>query len=125
MISLLYQIPEERIPWEPEKLPVSKKIRSQSVPFIKKSIDNEWDRFITQERTKSCKARIENTNKQEKRLSLQVCSSPTMVTFQRGSLKLAVNIPTDTTIKLHEKNTCKVLYGRDCFCRNVTKTRTG
>lgn len=80
------------------------------------------------ERTKSCKPRLQTTaiekfdkNNAKIKFSLPDSLSPTSVVFQRGSLKLAVNFPTDTTVKLKEKNTGKILLGRECFCRNVTK----
>lgn len=79
-----------------------------------------------QERSKSCKSRIQtqqNKTEQTKgkiNLTLPQCLSPNSVIFKRGCLKLAVNFPTDTLVKLQEKNTHKILFGEDnCFCRNV------
>lgn len=81
------------------------------------------------ERSKSCKSRlssiqsgIEKVSKNKaQRFDKAEIQSPQSITLSRGCLKLAVNFPSDTMVKLQDGNNEKLLLGGDCFCRTMSK----
>lgn len=128
------QIPEERVPWEPEKLPVGR-VRSKSVPAIStqkvmlpsvKEVsisspttpDEVKQRKPSVERGRSGKTLRKKVNVEKADKDIK---SPQSIILSRGSLVLAVNFPSDTYVKFQEGSSEKLLMRGLCQCKNITK----
>lgn len=99
------------MPWEPEKRPVSRG-RSKSVP-AKKAEVQEIPRV-----SKSAKVAPKSAKVAPK--STLSAKEPQSIILSRGCLKLSVNFPSDTFVKLQDGTQEKVLAHGVCNCRNVT-----
>ncbi|KAF2881357.1 hypothetical protein ILUMI_24800 [Ignelater luminosus] len=128
-------IPEERVPWEPEKQPVGR-VRSKSVPAISvqkitlptvKEVSNsspttpdevKYYRKPSVERGRSGKTLHKKVNLEKAAKDIK---SPQSIILSRGSLVLAVNFPSDTYVKFQEGSSEKLLMRGLCQCKNITK----
>lgn len=119
------KIPEERVPWEPVKLPLSKG-RSKSVPVQKtplSAIEEKADAIPQKPRSLKSSASSVRVDKRieykPKKVNLFLKNSvkpAQSVTVSRGSLKLAVNIPADAFVKFQCGGKEKALMGL-CHCK--------
>ncbi|KAK4880319.1 hypothetical protein RN001_008465 [Aquatica leii] len=110
-------IPEERVPWEPEKPPVGR-TRSQSVPIQKLPVIQE----VTESSTSSEKVvrKRSKTARPRTQKDLTV-KSPQSITLSRGSLVLEVNFPSDSFVKFQDGKNNKLITRGLCQCKNVAK----
>ncbi|KAG5889806.1 hypothetical protein JTB14_031354 [Gonioctena quinquepunctata] len=114
------KIPEERIPWEPERITV-KKGRSKSVPVRKPQ--PLLSTLPSNRKPSSCKV----SDKEERRTTQEVklkaigkqfsVKEPQSIVLSRGCLKLSVNFPSDTVVKFQEGNVEKFLMKGICNCK--------
>ncbi|EFA03364.1 hypothetical protein TcasGA2_TC013349 [Tribolium castaneum] len=102
------KIPEERVPWEPQKGPVGR-TRSKSVPPRRTEFVREVPR-VSKSAPKPGKVAPMKFSAKE----------PQSIILRRGCLKLSVNFPSDTLVKLQKGTQEKVLVHGACNCRNVT-----
>ncbi|XP_044266112.1 uncharacterized protein LOC123012333 isoform X2 [Tribolium madens] len=105
----LPNIPEERVPWEPQKGSVGR-TRSKSVP-------PRQTEFVPGVPRVSKSAPKPGKVAPKMKFSAK---EPQCIILSRGCLKLSVNFPSDTLVKLQEGTQEKVLVHGACNCRNVT-----
>lgn len=126
--SIYFQIPEERIPWEPVKLPASKE-RSKSVPVRKphplpriqeKSIPVETPtkRPVAKDKKSEMKKTVYTPKKID--LNFRNVKSPHNITIKRGALRLAINFPSDAFVRLQSGPKEKRIMGDLCYCKRFT-----
>ncbi|XP_076267424.1 uncharacterized protein LOC143200705 [Rhynchophorus ferrugineus] len=110
---------EERMPWEPIKKPM---YRSRSVPprFSRsqmptklKSAPARADPVINKSKTEQNVKKIVQIKKEASSKSFQ---NPHRISLSRGSLKLSLNFPIDTLVKLNEK----LILNNVCHCCSRT-----
>ncbi|XP_057660372.1 uncharacterized protein LOC130896363 [Diorhabda carinulata] len=123
------KIPEERVPWEPDKKPVDK-IRSKSVPLRKSqsllpSIKEQISASKPSSSTSSTRIKLDKSTKGTKRSSEKIfgAQAPNNIIFSRGCLELSVNFPSDTTVKFQAGNIEKFLIRGVCHCKNSPSAR--
>ncbi|XP_063932071.1 uncharacterized protein LOC135144056 [Zophobas morio] len=106
------KIPEERIPWEPEK-PTISRFRSKSVPPPKPVV-------VAERKVPRSALAIAEPPKKKKVEPKFSAKEPQSIILSRGCLKLSVNFPSDTLVKLNEGHQEKVLIDNVCHCKSVT-----
>lgn len=124
------QIPEERIPWEPPKMFQSRRSRSVPPQPKPKTIESETETQVQHDkkidtkpekiksapqRAKSCKPKVKRPK------SKKLISEPTTqsIILSRGDLRLAVNFPVDTLVKLKDGPAEKFILRSDCQCKAI------
>ncbi|RZB40077.1 uncharacterized protein BDFB_008224, partial [Asbolus verrucosus] len=117
------KIPEERVPWEPEKPSVSR-VRSKSVPARKPEMVTEK---IKAPKSAVCRpvksaAKVKNAERADvtNKMKNIYRKEPQSIVLSRGCLKLSVNFPSDTLVKLQEGSQEKTLVQGACNCKNPT-----
>ncbi|XP_074029875.1 LOW QUALITY PROTEIN: uncharacterized protein [Leptinotarsa decemlineata] len=115
------KIPEERIPWEPEKIPVNR-FRSKSVPVRKPQ-----PLPIIKEKSESKPSSSKERNRERKEKAPKLknedafdqfrIKEPQRIVLSRGCLKLSVNFPSDTIVTFQEGNVEKFLMRGVCHCK--------
>lgn len=105
-----FEIPEERVPWDPPKL-YPNRLRSKSLP-PKKPDESSNIRLI-----KSSQGKIEL----EKKLTenKKHLNSNKKIELRRGAFRLDVNFPQDTTVCFQNGKTKKVVSGGSCSCKAI------
>ncbi|KAF5277735.1 hypothetical protein FQR65_LT03715 [Abscondita terminalis] len=111
------KIPEERIPWEPEKPPAGR-VRSHSVPTQKLPVIQEGSES-SGSTGKTMKKRSQ-TSRPHTRKDLMI-QSPQSITLSRGSLVLEVNFPSDSFVQYKNGSNDKLIARGLCQCKNVAK----
>lgn len=103
------QVPQERVPWEPDKTVIARG-RSRSVPVRKLE--------ATHEKTKTPKSAPKKID--YRTVNRSVLGRATQsITLSRGCLKLSVNFPSDTFVKMQEGLHEKTLLQNVCNCKNL------
>lgn len=124
------QIPEDRVPWEPQKQSAFRK-RSKSLPVYKSQATilptieekTEKSNSAKNERVKGDPSvQSENRQKQKnvhinKELAFK---TPQSITISRGSLRLAVNFPSDATVKVKTGRIEKQITQGLCNCKSLS-----
>ncbi|CAG9862710.1 unnamed protein product [Phyllotreta striolata] len=123
------KIPEERIPWEPERKPVHKP-RSKSVPSRKPEPLPAIQEQVVTTISKPSSSKTLNRPKMVEPSKGMIhvkpdfsANEPQSIVFNRGCLELSVNFPSDTTVKFKEGKIQKFLLRGLCHCRNSPSAR--
>jgi 3-mercaptopyruvate sulfurtransferase SseA len=107
------------VPWQPEKPAVSR-FRSKSVPVRKPEVASEKVRPLKSALNAVRNKTAPKTNVDKRNASKFSAKEPQSIVLRRGCLKLSVNFPSDTLVKLQEGNQERVLVQNTCNCKNVT-----
>lgn len=127
MLVINFQIPEDRVPWEPQKPPAFRK-RSKSLPVYKSAATilptieekTEKSNSAKNERVK-CDAGASRHKQKNAHINKElVFKVPQSITISRGSLRLAVNFPSDATVKVKTGRTEKQITQGLCNCKSIS-----
>ncbi|XP_017774885.1 PREDICTED: uncharacterized protein LOC108561456 [Nicrophorus vespilloides] len=99
-----YTICEGRVPWEPQRGQVGRG-RSKSVPSRENTLP------MISEKPKKKKPKSTESIKKMRSFEDCITNNPQKLVLTSGSLKLSLNFPSDTQIKLHSGPSEKVLIG--------------
>ncbi|XP_019865092.1 uncharacterized protein LOC109594321 [Aethina tumida] len=110
------QIPEERIPWEPEKKPTGR-IRSKSVPARKTGLPSIKEEQPQKHRPKTTSHKKDELVEIKSDFDKKHGQS---LIITRGCLKLCVKIPPDTTVKFQNGTKQQTLSRGLCSCKALS-----
>lgn len=116
------QVPEERVPWEPEKPPITRRSRSvppqklQKLPTISERKTKTMDVSPKKQRAKSHKC-FSTSKKTDDDEDFRLSQTGERILITRGNLKLSVNFPADSVVKFLDGKKERVLLA-NCCCKN-------
>lgn len=121
--AVVTSVCEERVPWEPA--PPSVGLRSRSVPIPPKLevVPEKLEKRAvvvrpkTEVRTRSSVIRTNN------KLAADCNRLPQKIILTRGSLKLSVDFPSDTNVKLQQGALERVIMSGRCYCQNYSQSK--
>lgn len=107
---------EERVPWEPPPPPVG--LRSRSVPIPSRL------EVVPEKRPAAVLVRPKTEVRTTRgRVGADCNRSPQKIVLTRGSLKLSVNFPSDTNVKLQQGALERVIMSGRCYCKNYSQSK--